>query len=378
MKKALAIIIALAMCIGLAACGGSGSSSGGSGSGGKKNGPKPEDTVEKVCKAIQGFDAAAIDACVDGSAGAAAAVEDIEGVASGLAEVMKKEAAKVEYKLGSAGANGDAAAVQVLFDYTDATRSVRAVMDNYVEAVWDFLTNAEDLQSVTDDFADELFTKAIEDRWDAVENDRKTVEVTFPLIKKDGAWLLAALPEEVLTILTSNVGTAIDEYMDWGGEGDSGTAYWSEEWLEHNYYVWNEHGLKEVEAGIGEKLAFANSQIVVTDFRQVQELENIDYHYEPAGGAKFLVFDYTVTNTGKEPINFSSEMLYLCNDKDWLYEEFSDDYLFIDNFLWNVGIAPGGSESSSVIFYVPDDIPNDRYYLAVTDMDKTVYKVYGK
>ena len=370
LKKILASIITLALCLGIAGCGGNPA---------KEVGPDPIDTAKKICEAIKNLDPEAIDACIDGGGGVAAVVEDIGSIEAGFVEVMRDEAATVHYIIGSPTVDGDSATVPVLFEYTDATQSVTAVMDAYVESIWELLNGPGDIMNAVQEQEDTLFSKALEENWDTVENTRKVIDVDLPLVMKNGEWIMSALPSSLVPVITANIGTAIDAYMGWDDTtGSTAPDRWQDDWRDHRYCDWTEHGLKEKKASVGEDLVFSGSILKVTGFQSLKNLENVDEEIIAADGAKFLVFDYAITNTGSNTINFSSDMLFACNDKGWLYEAFDMDYLFADNYLWETPIAPGATENASVIFYVPDSIEDAGYYLAVTDLDKTVYKVYGQ
>ncbi len=370
LKKFLAIIIVLALGLGLAACGG--------GKTAASSKPQPEDAVIRLCEAIKSFDPEAVDACVEGDNGAAQTVAELGNIEAGLLAVMKKGASALSYDVGKATVSGDTATVPVRIEYTDASHSVSAVMDAYVEAIWDILESSEDLSDATKKISDDLFDQAIDERWDTVKNDRKTFDINLQLHQKDEDWLLNDLPPELVLALTSNVGGAINAYMGWDDtSGGDSLEIW-DGWRDHKYYDWSEYELDEITADYGEALKFEGSQLKVTGFQELPRLENSEETYEAEAGAKFLLFEYEVTNTGSTAINFSNDMLFLCNDKGWLYEEYYYDYLFMDHYLWNTPIAPGETETSTIIFYVPDTISNDEYYLAVTDLDKKVYKVYGK
>ncbi len=375
MKKLTAIILALGLALGLFACGGSKSAG-------------PEDTVVKLCEAMKNFDMDGMDACIKGSEGSAALLGGIEGVESELLGRMKDLAKDIEYSIGEAKVDGSSAVVPVRFEFTDSTNSIAAVMDEYIDRLWDYLMSGSSDEDLTEEGAMEFFSQAIADKWDTVENERMTLDTEFTLVKENKKWLVSEMSEDLGTVITANMAAAIDNFVgetegfeeEWDGDDPNYDAEgwdddWSDDWTEYETY----DGFGELvvqKTAFGRAIPLRDYAITFTACREADRLENDEATYEAEPGTKFVIYDFTVKNTGSATINFTNEILQLYDENN-TYCEFYDDYLFCEDYLWYTDIEPGETAKSTIVYYIPDTIGADEYFVAVDD-GTTVYTVYGR
>ncbi len=370
MKKILAIIITAALCMGLAGCGGSAA--------------KPEDTVTRFCEAMKTFDFDAMDACLAGESDSGSFLEGLGEMEQLLFDRLRTCAKELRYTVGESAVSGDGAVVPVSFEFEDCTNAMTAVMDSYydrlIEAIW---ANNED---ISDEDAMKMFSESISDAWDGAENGTKSLSLDFSLVKTGDKWLIGDLPIELGTVLTANIEEAITGYMEYEGDEDpegwdSGEdpegwdTDWSDDWQDHDSY----DGFGEMTAervGIGTPITLDDYTVTFTGFRSAGSLENSEAVYEAEPGTKFVICDFTVENTSGETVNFTNEILQLFTEDGRVYSEFYDDYLFCEDYLWYSDIEPGETAKSTIVYYIPDDIPAGSGFIALYG-DETVYQVYA-
>ena len=371
MKKTLSLLLALALCFSLAACGSKSSPAG------------PEDVVTTFCEALKAYDFDAMNACMAGSADTSALLADYSDLELALLDRMKECAAQISYTLGEPAVSGDTATVPVTFDYVDCTNAMTAVLDAYMEdlisAVWE---TGEDL---SEDEALAFFKNAVEDEWGSVTNGRLTANISVPLVQDGGKWAISGLPEELASVISANMETAVNGYMEAdGGDWDLGEeeAYepwdseWSDDWLEYEQY--DGFGDQEpVTVKFGHSIDWEGFRLTFTDCRESSVLENSEAEYRAEEGAKFVIYDFTVENISSETLNFSNDMLYLYDDYGFRYYEFYDDYLFCEDYLWYTDIEPGETAKSTIVYYIPVTADPDMYFIGLEDGEH-VFEVYGE
>ena len=372
MKKIISIILTAVLCIGLAACG---------------SGSKPEDTVTQFCQAMQKLDFAGMRSLCQGEGG-----EELEDLFDSQTDIeaqllgyMRECAGDIKFTVNKASLTGNSASVPVDFDFVDTTRTISAVMDEYVDALWGRFMENEDL---SEDEALEIFSQALENNKNSVENDRKQISTTISLTKEGGKWLISELPDAVGVVLTSNIDEAVSSYMSDAENTGSGygedTDYdyegwdsdWTDDWLDYEAFA-GFGDLAEERAALGTAIDLTDYRITFRSCRETDKLENSEASYEAEDGTKFVIYDFTVENTGAGTINFSNDLLCLYDTDGNVHYEFYDDYLFCENYLWYTDIEPGESAPSTIVFYIDGSISADNYFIGL-ETDDAVYEVYGR
>ncbi len=200
MKKTTAILLALALVLGLAACGG----------------PKPEDAVKELCEAMKSFDLDAIQSMVAGTIdqeGLFGEDTDLSEDETGLVDFIKTNAADMSYNIVSSSVSGDTATVTTKLDYKDVSPVIKEIYTEYFTQMMGMLFGGEEPDEAA-------FASIIDDKIAGVDRLDGTENVVFDLTKTDGAWKINEFPEGALKVLTGNMEAGMDDLGDLFNEGD--------------------------------------------------------------------------------------------------------------------------------------------------------------
>ena len=194
MKRMLALCFALLLLLPLAACG-------------RAN--KPEGTVAAFFDAMQKMDLEAMNACCDAAVqfnwNPGSAKEDDETTRAFL-EIFRSLAAQMTYAIGDTTRDEDVATVAVTVDYADASFAVKDAMTDAMAKMVTSLFGGEAEESANDMLIRELTEK--------LRNEtlpRQTMELLLSLHKTEAGWRISELPEDLLTPMTGNTLSMLDE-----------------------------------------------------------------------------------------------------------------------------------------------------------------------
>lgn len=205
MKRITAILLVLAMLLGLAACGG----------------PKPEDTVKAFCEGMKSFDLDAMQACTVEKMD----VSEMFGEWSEMTaddeaflDYIKSNAGEITYKIGSPNVSGDTASVSVDFQYKDISPVISEIYTEMFTQMFELLFGES-----SEDEVGAALDGILQDKITTVEKTDGAETAVFNLVKQDKEWKITALPEAANKVLTGNMEAGADvldellnsEDMDW-------------------------------------------------------------------------------------------------------------------------------------------------------------------
>ncbi len=196
MKRIIAIVCALALMFSLTACGG---------------GAKADDTVNNFCAAMKAFDIEGMQKLVSedlvGNDEMDLFGDDSEEMKP-LYDAIKEWASKLKYSVAKSEVNGDEATVTVNFTYVDASEVIAATMEDYFMQVFALaFTDASE-----EDF-DALLGTVLNEKIASVETGELEATVEFKCVRKDGAWLIGSIPENLYDVVSCNIINALDDVM---------------------------------------------------------------------------------------------------------------------------------------------------------------------
>ena len=188
MKKLLCVLLVAALALSLASCGGS----------------KPEDAVKGFLECVKKWDFEGANEYVYSGDDADLSAFDDEQYAY-LTQIYKEQAAKIEYELGEAQIDGDAATVPVSVTYTDGSEFMSTVFQDVIQ-------QALVLGDSFEGSFDELMEDAVNANKELLEGKTASSELVFELIKDDGKWKISNADSEALAnIITANMMTALGD-----------------------------------------------------------------------------------------------------------------------------------------------------------------------
>ena len=195
MKRITALICALLLVLSLGACG-------------KAN--KPEKTAEAFFEALKKMDFDGMNACTMEEVNVEWDPADMDmfsdETVQQLLGVFQSFAAKIEYVLGEATVTGDTATVPATVTYADASSIVRDAMTDVMANMFMTLLGEESEADVYTQLIQAISDKAGEETVAT-----KTDELVLPFTKTDDGWKLSALSDELMNVISANMGDAFAE-----------------------------------------------------------------------------------------------------------------------------------------------------------------------
>lgn len=188
---------------------------------------KPEGTVEKFFAAAQKFDTAAMASTIlpDNT-------QDIEDVKEFSQEqvpenqkvlyeyiegYLKSNAAKMTYKVKGSEINGDSAVVTVDCKYVDGGPLFRAAIGSIMQKA---ITIALSGGEVTEAQSYQMLVDAMKEQSKVMSETYKETTVKINCIKKDNAWYISDVTDEMQDIITCGfISAAKDMGQVFGGSG---------------------------------------------------------------------------------------------------------------------------------------------------------------
>lgn len=198
MKKAIALVLALVLALSLVACGG--------------KEPGPEKVVGDFCSAMKQFDYDAMGACLASEEDIQEEIENEEDEMTAMfMDRMKAWAGQMTYEVGTPEIDGDAANVEVKFQFTDASPIFSAVLGEYFQQAIGLAISGASEEEMT-----QLFEKILTEQLDTASTTTAEDTVTFPCVKTEDGWKIGEVPDTAINILTSNITKAFEGLEDLG------------------------------------------------------------------------------------------------------------------------------------------------------------------
>ena len=227
MKKAISIILVIAMLMGLAACG-------------APKIPAPDDMIKTFCEAMKNFDVDTMQS-LSLSKSDDLDMDDTDMDDAEIQMIMdlcKKLAKDITYTIQSSEVTDKTAKVLVDFKFKDGGNFIGDVFSEFLmQALTAAFGGADEAE------LESMFSDILTEKSESTEFKEIGMVVAFPCtLQEDNTWKINEIPEDVANIMTANILKALDELTDSMGEG-----------LDDDY------------SGYGESSAFASAEYVLSD-----------------------------------------------------------------------------------------------------------------
>jgi hypothetical protein len=107
---------------------------------------------------------------------------------------------------------------------------------------------------------------------------------------------------------------------------------------------------------IGDEISLATIKLKINSFTEKQTLSGgFGSPTVAKQGTKFVVLDIDITNITNEPFNFFTNGIRLIDDKDRLFDPYSNTIGNVKNYLDTRSLAPGIVENGVFVYEIPQD-----------------------
>ena len=204
MKKAIALVLILALTLSLTACG-----------------SKPETAVDKFFSAVKTYDSEAmtnalIPTATDGLGSASEYLkESTDPIAAPFMEYLKGNAAKITYEVTGAKVNGDEATVTVKCKYVDGSQLfAKIIQELFTELMTAAFSGKELTEAQMTQIGVDLLNKNLSTATETFTE--KTIDISC--VNVDGTWYVANVSDEMADVVSSNLFTAAKGLADSFGQ----------------------------------------------------------------------------------------------------------------------------------------------------------------
>lgn len=314
-------------------------------------GERPEAVIDNFMKEVKAFNLEGLGEFVLVSEDEEGEVEEEidEDIPETFLNYMKDKAGKIEYEIQDTKVEGDKAVSKVKFKYIDGTELLgNTILQFMGESFGLILADVDISDEKTDEMLETIFAQNV----DKVEDRFTERTLDIKLIKEDGKWYLEEIEDELLDVMLANFISVLDSVDDVEDEDID---------LEDADIV---------NFNMDETMELATIDVKVNSIEEIERIKGNLKEIEPLEGAKFIILDVDIKNTGKESIDIWGDDFQIIDSEERIYDTYEDTIGSVDNYMEGRTIGAGLSENGVFLYEVPKDADGFRLMLTHADTDE--------